>query len=229
MDILKKVEELVKPQYDMQEDWIHSWMHIKDVVDNSKKLCGMEGINPFLCIIAAYCHDLGRIEEEKRKSRGEPFLPHALLSIKPTIDILNKVGISGTDFAKIIEAVTIHSYRIYEGDNEVAQILQDADKLTGLGHRGFLDIIKYFGGKDFIDADKIIEFGNNEIMLKEFDKYSLEQLEKDSLLNDVIKGLDFKINYENLFHTKSVKILARERIEYFKKLKEILVDKFNLF
>jgi len=151
-----------------------------------------------------------------------------LLSIEPTINVLKEINISGVNFAKIIEAIVIHSYRIYEGKNEVAQILQDSDKLAGLGFRGFLDIIKYFGGKDFVDSKEIIENNGDESKFRELDNYSLEQIEEGPVLDGVIKGLDMKIGYENLFHTKSALLLARERLDYFKKIKKILVEKFNL-
>tara|TARA_Y100000310_G_C20544098_1_gene744752 strand:- start:297 stop:713 length:417 start_codon:yes stop_codon:yes gene_type:complete len=131
-ELLTRVERLVKLQYDELECWVHSWPHIQYVVERAKELAELENLNPEPCMIAAYCHDLGRIEEERMRKNGETALPHALLSIAPTINILNEVGISGIDFSKIVEAVTIHSYRVYEGKNNVARILQDADKMSGL-------------------------------------------------------------------------------------------------
>ena len=228
MEILQKIRELVKPQYDELKCWVHSWMHIEDVVKNAEKLANLEGINPIPCIIAAYCHDLGRVEEERRKKRGEIPLPHALLSIEPTIKVLQAVGISGIEFDEIVEAVTVHSYRVYEGNNNVAKILQDADKTTGLESRAFLDIINYFGEKDYVNPNEIIKNKDNKEKIRELNDYSLKQIEKGPMLEGVMKGLRIKIEWWDMFHTKHARLLAQEGYEYLIKCKDYLIKKFNL-
>jgi len=228
MEILEKVRELVKPQYDKLGCWIHSWMHIEDVVKFSRELAELEGIDPFPCIVAAYCHDLGRIEEELRELRGDLYLPHALLSIEPTIDVLKEVGIFGVNFAKIVEAVAVHSYRVYEGNNEVARILQDADKLVGLGPRGFLDLIKHFGKEDLIDPQEIIKHARDKEKLRGFDKIAMEKIKQGLLLENVIKGLNIKIEYANMFHADSAKQLGKEGVEYLKNIRDQLIFKFGV-
>ena len=228
MSITDEVRGLVKPRYDKIECWVHSWMHIEDVVKFSEELAKSEGFNPVPCMIAAYCHDLGRTEEERRKKSGESYLPHALLSLEPTARILNAVNIFGVDFDKIVEAVAVHSYKNYEGSNEVARILRDADKLTGLSPRGLLDIIKYFGKKDFVNPDEIIKNCNNKNKLRELDDYSLKQIEKGPVLDGVIKGLNIKIEWMDMFHTNHACLLAQEGIEYLKNVKNYLISKFDL-
>ena len=136
--ILKKVESLVRPQYAKIERWPHGWFHVEKVVQHAKELARMEGADPFLCQIAAYCHDLGRVvEEEKKLYSPVPGAPgHAGLSVIPTQKILDEVVITGKDADKVIEAVKVHQLKKYQGDNEVALILQDADRKNGLGKWG---------------------------------------------------------------------------------------------
>ena len=113
MDITTRVKNLVKPKYNELECWSHKWLHVEDVAENSERLAQLENANVNSCIIAAYCHDLGRIEEEKGNTT-----PHAALSIEPTKNILRKVGISGEDFDRIVEAVAVHSMKKYSGKNK---------------------------------------------------------------------------------------------------------------
>ena len=228
MDIIENVRKLVKPQYDKLECWVHSWMHIEDVAKNSRKLAKLEDINPVLCITSAYCHDLGRIEEEERKQRGETPLPHALLSIEPTIRVLQEVGISGVDFDEIIEAVAVHSYKVYEGKNNLTRILRDADKMAGLGPRTFLDMINYFGVKDYVDPNEIIKNHKDKKKIRELSDYSLNQIERGPVLEGVMRGLDIKLEWQNMFHTKHAYLLTQEGCKYLKNMKSFLISKFNL-
>jgi HD superfamily phosphodiesterase len=223
MDIIERVKEIVKPQYDALECWVHSWQHVEDVVKNAKKLAELEGVNSIPCIIAAYCHDLGRIEEEARKKRGDSPLPHALLSIEPTMKVLQQIGISGVKFNEIIEAVAVHSYRIYEGDNNIAKVLQDADKIgSGFGPYRILTIIKYYGGKDYVNVEEIVNNKNNPKKLQELCDISLKQLECPAL-EQIKRGINFVLEWFDMFNTKSAQILIKpEEYEYFLQIKSLL-------
>jgi len=228
MEITEKVRELVKPQYDTLECWVHRWQHIEDVAKNAKRLAELENANIISCIIAAYCHDLGRIEEETRKKRGEIPLPHALLSIEPTMKILQKVGISGVDFDEIVEAVAVHSYRVYEGNNMIAKILQDADKISsGFGPYRVLSAIKYTGGKDCVNPKEIETNKNNFDVLKRLVDVSLEKLDNSSS-KKIKKGMDFVIEWFDMFHTKSAEaMIKKEEKEYFIGIRNILTGRIN--
>lgn len=228
MDKVEQVKKLVKPEYDKLKCWIHSWPHIEKVVNNIKKLAELEKVNPEPCMIAAYCHDLGRIEEEKREEKGEKPLPHALFSIEPTIKILQKVGISGIEFAQIIEAVAVHSYKIYDGTNKVAQILQDADKMAGFGPWTIIAAVKFWGGEEYINSKEIIKNGKDKNKLKEMADFTLEKIEKGPILDGAIYGLDYILKWWDMFHTKHARDFAQEGYEYLLEAKEFLVKKFNL-
>lgn len=135
-DLLPKVEALVEPTYKQLKAWCHGWSHVLAVVKTAKTIAKMEGVDPVLCQIAAYCHDLGRLEEEQKSlinfKPGSPSA-HAVMSAMPTKKVLDEIGIKGQDADDIIEAVKIHNIRKYEGPNKIALILQDADRADGFG------------------------------------------------------------------------------------------------
>lgn len=224
MNQIEKVKELVKPQYDTLECWVHSWPHIERVSDNADTIAKMENLDPTYCIISAYCHDLGRVEEEERKKRGDSSLHHALLSIEPTTKVLQEVGISGVDFNEVVEAVAVHSYRVYEGKNNVARVLQDADKMNGFGPYGIIGAVKYFGERDYVSPEEIQANRDNRKVMKELCYKSLEQAE-GLVLEKTIKGLGFVLEWYDMLHTKSAKELIREEYEYTKQVLENLVNR----
>lgn len=134
--LLNKIKQLVKPFYKQIQGWGHGWPHIVRVVKAAEELAKMENVDPVLCQIAAYCHDLGRLEEENKKLVN-PKLgylgSHAEMSVAPTKNILKQVKIDNESAEKIIEAVRVHNIRTYKGNNEIAKILQDADRSDGYG------------------------------------------------------------------------------------------------
>lgn len=224
MNITEKVREIVKPQYDTLDCWVHSWPHVERVSANADTIAKMENLDPTFCVISAYCHDLGRIEEEARKQKKESPLPHALLSIEPTVKVLQQVGISGVNFNEIVEAVAVHSYRVYEGKNNVARVLQDADKLNGFGPYGIIGAVKYFGGKDYVSPEEIKANRDNREKMVELCNQSLKQAE-GSVLDGTIRGLGFVLEWYDMLHTKSAREIIREEYEYTKQVLENLVKK----
>ncbi|MBT4135730.1 hypothetical protein HOD75_04330 [archaeon] len=204
-NILDHTYALVKPQYDTLDCWVHSWPHVERVSDNAKLVAQKEGLDYILPVISAYCHDLGRIEEEVMKSRGDSNVPpHALLSIEPTAEVLRTIGLSGKDFGEVIEAVTVHSYRVYEGGNNVAKVLQDADKMNGFGPYGILGAFKYFGNKDLISPEDIVENRNNPAVLWDFCDKSLDEASPECL-KGTLRGLGFVLEWYDMLHTDSAK------------------------
>ncbi len=228
MNIINKIRELVKPQYERLECWTHKWPHIEDVVEKSEILTKMENISPVEpCLIAGYCHDLGRIEEGTRKQKGEYPLPHALLSIEPTIQVLQKVGISGIDFDEIVEAVAVHSYKVYDGKNNVARILQDADKMSGMSTWGIVAMCKYFAGKDYMNGEEILRNWRDKKKIRELSDYVLTKIEGGKIFEGMMKGLKILTEWYDMFHTQSAKDLMAEDYEYLIKCREYLIKKFN--
>jgi len=138
---LEEVKRQVEPIYKKLKCWPHGWLHIVKVVKSAKKLAQMEDTDPFLVQVAAYCHDLGRLEEERRglvDPRPKTSLDHGEMSIEPTKKILAKIDVSGQGAEKILETIKIHPMRKYKGDNKIALILQDADRSDGFGKMALL-------------------------------------------------------------------------------------------
>lgn len=222
---VKRVRELIKPIYDQVECWVHSWPHVERVSNYAKELATLEGIDQNICLVAAYCHDLGRLEEEKRKQRGDQEFPHSLLSIEPTVKILQQVGITGPDFAKIVEAVAVHSCKIYSGKNEVAKVLQDADKMNGFDSYGILGGIKYFGGEDYLDPKEIIANRRDNEKMKQMCTETLKNLDGETLTK-TIKGLNYLVEWWGMFHfEKSSRSMMKKHFEFLKQSRNLLASR----
>lgn len=145
MDVLTKVRDLVKPQYE-NVTWAHGWPHVVSVVKTSEILSGMVGVDPVISGIAAYCHDLGRSIETTLETLGvlKNYIPrHDVLSVGPTNKVLKDIGIKGQDYDFIIGAVAIHSEFQYAGDNLYAKVLRGSDRKDAIGPWGAIRTIEF--------------------------------------------------------------------------------------
>ena len=207
--ILLDVEKLVKPKYDKIKYWAHGWPHILRVVRYSEIIAKKEGVDPILCGIAAFCHDLGRIKEESLLNDGIK-INHALMSVEPTKEILKKIGIDGKDFDLIIEAVRVHSDKKYLGENKVALVLQDADRWDGLGAWGVLRSCSW-------DCKLIFEppvKNKEEERIKEILPTILnDKTMRDNLIKHTQRCIEW---YEDLLNLKSSKELLKQDYTYSK-------------
>ena len=220
---LDKIRDITKPKYDSLTCWTHTWPHIQLVKHWCQIIAEEEGIDDVPCIISAYCHDLGKLEEERLKKEKGVSPPHALLSIEPTCELLKEEGISGAAFWEIIEAVAVHSYRIYEGGNNIAKVLMDADKIAGAGPRGVLGVFKYFGGKDYIEVDEIRRNEGNREKLKELCEISLPRVDPKRL-EKTLKGFDFVIEWYDMLYTKTARSRSVEEFRYIREAKQKLIE-----
>jgi HD superfamily phosphodiesterase len=220
--ILKKVEVLAKPTYDKLKVWAHGWLHVVNVVDAAEKIARAEKADIVACKIAAYCHDLGRLEEEKRglvnTNPGSPS-SHAILGVKPTEKILDEVGISGKTRDQIIEAVKLHNIRKYKGDNKILTILQDADRVDGFSKLAILRFAA-FNLELPINPPK-----NKKDIDREFSLID-KQLEGDvEKSRKMIKVLDFAVSwYEDLMNLKSTAIICRNGYVFVRDYRQHLVN-----
>lgn len=202
-EILAEVEKLVRPYYHKLKLWGHGWKHILGVVKAAEVIAEIEGVDPVLCQVAAYCHDLGRIEEEEKNlvntKPGSPSA-HAVMSVEPTRKILAKVGITGQDAKDIVEAVQIHNIRKYEGPNQVALILQDADRADGFGQYSLLRFAVFNCG---IDIDE----PRDERHADELLDYVRSILKKDKAKRDrMIEAIEYAFSWVNdLANTATLK------------------------
>lgn len=210
--ILISVKADVLPIYGKLKCWIHGWNHVESVVDAAKDLAHMEGADPFLCQLAAYLHDLGRLEEEERglvDPRPRTSLGHAFFSLKPADGILRKYKIKDPDRERVLEAIRVHPSRKYEGDNEIALIMQDADRSNGFGPVAMLRFA-------FFNCEIPIEEPNSESDVHEKVEKLIEVLKADSGKRQrMIETLEYVNDwYDVLLNTKSAKNYIKEDHEY---------------
>jgi HD superfamily phosphodiesterase len=210
--LLLQVKDEVRPTYKKIKIWTHGWLHVVGVVKAAKKLAEMEHVDPVLCQIAAYCHDLGRLEEEEKGLAnyipGSPS-PHAEMSVAPTKVILKKIGIRGDDADDIIEAVKIHNVRKYRGKNKIALILQDADRCDGYGK---LAILRFVAFNCEID---IPEPKNSKEIDKLTDKAEKILIKDSAKRQRMIETLEFVFGWrDKLANTESFKKIITEGYAY---------------
>jgi len=202
-DLLNQVEDLAKPTYAKVSIWCHGWLHVLGVVRAAKALAEMEGVDPTLCQIAAYCHDLGRAEEEKKSlvnfKPGSPS-PHAAMAVAPTKLILEKIGITGKDAEDIVEAVKIHNIRKYEGPNKIALILQDADRADGFGKFAILRFANF-------NCEIDIPEPSDDFQIEQLLEKVKQILKQDKVKRDrMIETLNYVFGWvDELANTKSLR------------------------
>lgn len=226
--ILEKVEELSKLEYDKLKCWAHAWPHITSVRRNTEELVDIIGADPIICGIAAYCHDLGRVVEEKNIGKQTELgnIDHSLDSIEPTILLLQKVGIRGYDFSSIVGAVTVHSDKLYYGKNLVARVLRDSDKKDSLGPWGTLRHIKRHFDLDFVDPENIIKYQTNPEKIKIFANETLQTIKKDeSKKSKYLKVLNFVLEWvdNKMLDLEESYNFLKEDYLYTKQSKEFLL------
>jgi len=213
-----EVEKLVKPIYARIKNWAHGWLHVKNVAKAAEDLAKLEGVDPVLCKIAGYCHDLGRVDEEERGLvNPEPLAlsHHAEFSVRSTREILQKVGIKGGDADQILEAVRVHNKRKYLGENKIAIILQDADRTDGFGKLAMLRFASFNCEMPVeepqTDEDIDRELGEIKEMFKRHKK----------LCDKMVGILEYAFGWiDELANTESVKDYIKEGYEFNKKFLE---------
>ena len=196
--LLGKVEELVKLEYDKLTCWAHGWLHIRKVERNAEELAKIIGIDPFVCGIAAYCHDLGRVVEEETSGKETALgnIDHSLFSVEPTTLLLQKVGINGYNFSSIVGAVTVHSDKLYYGKNLVAKVLRDCDKKDSLGPFGTLRHVRHHFNVDFVDTYDIMKYQDDYEQIERLANETLKVIKlSEETKTKYLKVLDFVLEW----------------------------------
>ena len=121
------IQEIALP-----DDPAHDFLHFQRVVSLAKSLCQTEGGNPHVVIPAAWLHDLVIIP------KNSPLRNQASrLSAERAIQVLDSIGYPKNYFEDIAHAIEAHSFSAnIEAKTLEAKIVQDADRLDGLGAIG---------------------------------------------------------------------------------------------
>lgn len=114
------------------EDPAHDLLHFERVVKMAKTLCAEEGGNPEIVVPAAWLHDLVIVpKNDPRRSQA------SRLSADAAVSYLSKVGYPSLHLNAIAHAVACHSFSAnITPETLEARIVQDADRLDGLGAIG---------------------------------------------------------------------------------------------
>jgi uncharacterized protein len=124
---LKKIFELSQG-----EDPAHDLSHFKRVVKTAKYLCTEEGGNAAVVVPAAWLHDFVNIaKDDPRRSQA------SRLSAEAAVKFLAEIGYPERWFADIARAIESHSFSAaIQARTLEAKIVQDADRIDGLGAIG---------------------------------------------------------------------------------------------
>jgi len=114
------------------EDPSHDILHFKRVVKTAKQLCQSENANADIVVPAAWLHDFVNVpKNDPRRSKASK------LSAEAAIQFLSSIGYPAEHHDAIAHAIEAHSFSAnIETKTIEASIVQDADRLDGLGAIG---------------------------------------------------------------------------------------------
>lgn len=114
------------------DDPAHDFHHFNRVVKTAKKLCALEKANPEIVIPAAWLHDFVIVP------KSSPLRTQASkLSAQEAIEYLKSIQYPAKFYDDIFHAIEGHSFSAsIEVKTLEAKIVQDADRLDGLGAIG---------------------------------------------------------------------------------------------
>lgn len=131
---MQNIEELyavVKEHFDRGAHIAHGMDHVTRVARLARHIAEKEGYHdPQEAEVAGLLHDIGRTVQEEEKGHGPAGVPLAgeLLDKYTTYDDESK--------QRILDAIRDHS--AFQADGDLTHIVQDADKLDGLGAVGLM-------------------------------------------------------------------------------------------
>lgn len=114
------------------EDPAHDLLHFRRVVQTAKELCRREGGKIEVVLPAAWLHDLVNVpKNDPRRAQA------SRLSAEAALAFLREIGYPETHLEEIAHAIEAHSFSAgLRAETLEARIVQDADRLDGLGAIG---------------------------------------------------------------------------------------------
>jgi uncharacterized protein len=136
MSYYEKIDSFVKKEMTRSDAGAHAYDHVKRVFSLVMRIGTTLGANLRILGAAALLHDIGRAQEEERRTS------HSILSGEMSVEILEDVGFSKDEIQSVRDAIRTH--RFSEGLTPTSlegEILSDADKLDALGAIGVVRAI----------------------------------------------------------------------------------------
>jgi uncharacterized protein len=130
IQFIKKIQE-VSVSDGVRPDPAHDLAHFERVVKTAKALAAKEGANLLVVMPAAWLHDLVNVP------KNDPRRSQARLSAEAAIKFLGQIGYPEEHWDAIAHAIEAHSFSAgIVARTLEAKVVQDADRLDGLGAIG---------------------------------------------------------------------------------------------
>ncbi len=127
-NIIKKARKIFKKSKNS-----HDMDHTMRVYKMCMHIAETETCNVEVLSIAAFLHDIGRMEQDEAKGK----ICHAAVGAKKAKKILEKYNIDKVVIERVIHCISTHRYRGQNKPESIeAKILYDADKLDAIGAIG---------------------------------------------------------------------------------------------
>ena len=218
-EVFRRAEEFVLNQYSKVYLPGHDWLHTCRVRNLALFIAEDFDVDRHALELAALFHDVGRVEGDEN---------HASASARIAKDFLSDFELE-VDFVDIV----VRSVGEHEGINEPTylegKILQDADKLDGMGAIGLIRIAKAAVSKRAIEYDEKNPFGIgycgnlNEWIEENIGQMPNKNLRVDEYIIEEIIGKEMQ--WINMLWTEKARKMAERRFNLMKTfLKELEMD-----
>ncbi|PAV29453.1 metal-dependent phosphohydrolase [Virgibacillus profundi] len=135
--ILKKIEEYVF-NYFHNDSSGHDFYHMKRVAELAKTIAVKENADTFICVAAAWVHDIG----------DSKLFSNPIQAIKEMNTYLESIHLSRTEIIQINDAIKAVSFSKGDVPNTFeGKIVQDADRIDAIGAVGIARTFAYGGTK----------------------------------------------------------------------------------
>lgn len=131
-DFELKISEHIKSECEKVPDPTHDFLHVMRVVNWAKKIARAENADLNVVVPAAYLHDVVNVpkNDPRRKEASR-------LSADSAVLFLSNIGYPQHFLPSVHHAITAHSFSAgIEAKSLEAKVVQDADRLDGLGAIG---------------------------------------------------------------------------------------------
>ena len=167
----------------------HDYKHALRTAALAKTIAKFEGYDPTEAEIAGLLHDLGRTIQEDHQGHGPAGVPMAKQLLDKHTDFSNETK------ERILSAIYNHSNLHTEG--ELDHILQDADKLDGMGAIGIT--------RAFLSQPNLPDYDPNDIMPHP------GEYNQPATIHQQIR---YQMKWNDMFYTETAKKLGEKRYKF---------------
>ena len=187
-ELYKKVTEL----FEKDPPPGHDIKHALRVAGLAKKIAGAEGYDAREAEIAGLLHDVGRTTQKDH-------FGHAQAGVPVAKELLNTyTNFSDETKERILSAIKHHSDLASE--SELAHILQDADKLDGIGAVGI--------SRAYVTCHALPDYDPNSIIPDEVGEYGKPV--------SIHQQIQFQAEWYNMLFTETAKEIGKSKYEFMK-------------